>query len=159
MITQERLRELVHYCPDTGIFTHLQSKGRKKAGMRAGWLRNDGYIETEVDGKGYKSHRLAWLYIYGNWPAYHIDHIDGDRSNNRLSNLRDVNRFFNSQNQRLPHKINKSGFLGVHKNGCKFRAQIRVNGKNKHLGLFDDAESAHEAYLIAKRDLHKGCTI
>jgi hypothetical protein len=159
MITAERLRELVHYCPETGVFTHLQSKGRKKAGMRAGWLRKDGYIETEVDGKAYKAHRLAWLYTYGAWPIHHIDHIDGNRSNNRLINLRDVNRFINSQNQRLPCKINQCGFLGVHKHGPKFRAQIRVKGKNKHLGLFDTAELAHEAYLRAKRVFHEGCTI
>lgn len=160
MITQERLRELVRYCPETGIFTHLQSRGRVKAGMKASCPSN-GYIVIRLDTVLYGAHRLAWLYVHGHFPNGDADHIDGNKSNNRLSNLRDVDRSTNLQNQKCASSRNKSsGFLGVNKraNGT-FRAYIQVSGKNVSLGTFKDASQAHEAYLSAKRIHHKGCTI
>ena len=161
MITADRLRELLHYCPETGIFTWLISTNRRiKIGSVAGTLNSRGYICININGKIYKSHRLAWLYVHGNWPANNIDHIDGSRSNNAISNLRDVNQSINQQNRRIAKINNKStGLLGVTKRNNQFLAQIMINGKSKYLGLFDDANVAHEAYLAAKRIHHKGCTI
>jgi len=160
MITQERLRELVRYCPETGEFTHLESRGSVKAGTKAS-CPSKGYIVIRLDTVLYPAHRLAWLYVHGYFPNGDTDHIDGNKSNNRISNLRDVNRSTNLQNQKRASSRNKSsGLLGVNKraNGT-FRAYIQVNGKNVSLGTFKDAYQAHEAYLSAKRIHHKGCTI
>jgi len=160
MITAERLRELAHYCPETGEFTHLQSKGRKKAGMRAGSLRNDGYIYIMFGGVRALAHRFAWLYMTGNWPVQEIDHIDGNKRNNAFSNLRDVDRSLNTQNQNRAKVNNKIGLLGVTqlKTG-KFVATIMLRGKRHYLGVFKSPQEAHQAYLNAKRAIHDGCTI
>jgi hypothetical protein len=160
MITAERLRELAHYCPETGEFTHLQSKGGKKAGMRAGSLRNDGYIYIMFGGVRALAHRFAWLYMTGNWPDREIDHIDGNKRNNAFSNLRDVDRSLNTQNQNKAKRTSKTGYLGVRYHGPnKFVAAISLNGKSIYLGVFKNPHEAHQAYLNAKRAIHDGCTI
>ena len=99
--------------------------------------------------------------MYGTWPENQIDHINGVRHDNRIDNLRDVLQSTNAQNQRKPSATNKCGFLGVNFHKCSNRwiAQIHVQGKKKHLGLFDTPKEAHEAYVTAKRELHEGCTI
>lgn len=160
MITAERLRELVHYCPETGIFTHLESRGRVRAGAIAGCYSN-GYIVIRLDTVLYGAHRLAWLYVHGQFPIGDADHIDGNKSNNKICNLRDVDRSTNLQNQKFASSRNKSsGLLGVNKRGNgTFRAYIKINGKYASLGTFKYAKDAHEAYLAAKRIHHKGCTI
>ena len=160
MITAERLRELVHYCPETGEFTHLQSKGRKKAGMRAGCNVPSGYVTIMVDGFRTMAHRFAWLYVTGKWPVAEIDHIDGNKRNNAFSNLRDVSRSINTQNQKKAKRTSKTGYLGVRYHADdKFVAAITVNGKTKYLGVFKNPHEAHQAYLNAKRAIHDGCTI
>lgn len=124
--------------------------------------KSDGYVVIMIDGKSYQAHRLAWLYIYEKWPDNMIDHLNTIRDDNRITNLRDVEHNINIQNQRRAQKNNKSaGLLGVtfNKLAQKYVAQIKLNGKNKYLGLFDNAEDAHEAYLEAKRQYHAGCTI
>lgn len=160
MITAERLRELVHYCPETGIFTHLKSKGRKKAGMRAGSLRNDGYIYIMIGGVRALAHRFAWLYMTGEWPFNEIDHIDGNKANNTFSNLRDVDRSVNTQNQNRAKITNRLGILGVSQIKCgKFKSIITIRGKRHYLGVYETADDAYQAYLKAKRSLHEGCVI
>jgi hypothetical protein len=160
MITQERLRELVRYCPETGIFTHLESNRRKKAGMQAGSLRRDGYVYIMIGGHRALAHRFAWLYMTGEWPVADIDHIDGNKSNNSFNNLRDVSRSVNVQNQNRAKRTSKTGYLGVRYHGPnKFVAAISLNGKSTYLGVFSDALNAHNAYLKAKREMHEGCVI
>lgn len=160
MITADRLRELVHYCPKTGIFTHLKSSGPKKAGMPAGSLRKDGYVYIMIGRHRTMAHRFAWLYMTGKWPIADIDHIDGNKSNNSFSNLRDVSRSVNAQNQNRAKLSNKSGFLGVSKlPSGNFMANISLNGTRYYLGVFKGPEDAHQAYLKAKRELHEGCAI
>lgn len=100
----------------------------------------------------------AWLDTL-DMPEHFIDHIDGDKSNNRLANLRDVCRSVNGQNQRKAMRDNKSGKLGVSVIGARFRALIVVDGKQRYLGTYDDAEAAHEIYLAEKRKFHAGCSI
>jgi hypothetical protein len=113
-----------------------------------------------VDGKEYRVHRLAWLHVHGVWPSAEIDHIDGIRTNNAIANLRDVDRATNCQNMRKALPANKgSGLLGVYPSDNKWRARITVNNRAVGLGTFDSKETAHEAYLAAKRTLHGGCTI
>ena len=101
ILTVERLRELLHYDSDTGVFTWrvYRSPGAKKGDV-AGCVNEGGYIATQVDRKHYLSHRLAWLYVYGAWPIDEIDHKDGNPANNHIANLRDVTRLTNSQNLR-----------------------------------------------------------
>ena len=161
-LTHERLLEVLHYDPDTGVFTWKVAVGSKiKAGKTAGSLTSNGYICIGIDCTHYQVHRLAWFYVKQAWPNNQIDHINGVRGDNRLVNLRDVNNSENAQNTRNPRSSNNSGFLGVNifKRDKTFQAQITVNGKKKHLGYFTTATVAHEAYLTAKRELHPFCTI
>lgn len=158
MLTQARLQELLHYCPETGVFTRKVSLCNSvKIGDVAGGLCQ-GYIAVRVQGVSYRSHRLAWLYMTGEFPKDQIDHIDGNRANNAFVNLREATSKQNTQNRRFPRIDNKSSkYLGVHwsKLRNKFRAEITVNGKNIHLGLFHNAEDAHYAYVEAKRKYHE----
>ncbi|WP_230878255.1 HNH endonuclease signature motif containing protein [Burkholderia sp. 9779_493] len=119
-------------------------------------------MRITIDGIRMYAHRLAWFYVYGEWPSGDIDHIDGVRTNNAINNLRDVPRGVNMQNQRRARSNNRtSGLLGVTWHARRYRwcAQIQVDGKRKGIGYFDDAETAHQAYLDAKRKLHAGCSI
>ena len=142
MVTAEQLSAL-SYCPETGVFTWNQRKGRARAGDIAGYLmkqpkRGLNYIIIGVGGKTYLAHRLAWRITHGDWPEFDIDHIDGDGTNNRISNLRAVNNQDNSKNSKL-YVTNKSGVAGVRLHDkSRFRSSITVDGKSTHLGLFDD---------------------
>lgn len=150
MITQERLKELFHYCPDTGIFTRLINlSGGAKAGDIAGHNLK-GYLRIVVDGAGYQSHRLAFLYMTGSFPAHHTDHINGVKNDNRWCNLRDVSSRVNSMNKKT-YKNNKSGHTGVYfnKKANRWYAQIKVNYKRIHLGLFERIEDAIDARVEA----------
>lgn len=153
-LTPERLRQLLNYDPQTGVFTHACRKKRVRLGSVAGTLEVKGYWKHRIDGETHRGHRLAWLYFYGEWPAGHIDHINGNRSDNRIANLRDVTALENRQNIRKANSA--TGFLGVYKLRDKFVALIGHQYKNIRLGAFDTAEEAHEAYLTAKRRLHAG---
>lgn len=108
------------------------------------------------------AHRVAWAHFYGKWPEHTIDHINGDPTDNRISNLRDVPHALNMHNQRNAARHNLSSkLIGAHwhKAGQRWRSNITVGGVTKHLGLFDTEQQAHDAYVSAKRRLHKGCTI
>ncbi len=163
ILFQERLKELLHYDPATGVFTWKVSSSRKiKIGDIAGSLNPNGYLYIGVNGKVYIAHRLSWVYIHGALPADQLDHIDGNRSNNRIENLREATKAQNMQNQRVAHISNKTTeLLGAcfHKASGKFQAQIRLSGKPRHLGFFPTAIEAHHAYLTAKRRVHDFCTI
>ena len=146
-LTAERVRDVLTYDPATGVFRwRVAASGRVQIGMIAGRTKIDGYRGIKIDGKEYQAHRLAWLYVHGFWPACHIDHINGIRNDNRLSNLRDVSRSENAQNQ---YRV-----LGVCLTRRKFQAQIKIDGKSRYLGRFETAELAHQAYIKAKRRLH-----
>lgn len=162
MLTQNRLKELLSYNQDTGIFTRLvMNNHRFPIGSIAGQNHHSGYVYLEVDKKVYSSHRLAWLYVYGEFPKNVIDHINGNKSDNRICNLRDVTRSVNLQNLVKPYKVNSSGFIGVsfHKSAKKWIAQISAKGRKIHLGCYQTPEEAHKVYVDTKRKLHQGCTI
>jgi hypothetical protein len=157
--TAETLRGLLDYEPETGVFRWQVTRGRlAKAGAVAGTVNSRGYIRIMVNGTTFMAHRLAWLHTYGAWPKQQIDHINGDRANNRIANLRDVSQSTNQQNQLRAQKNNTSGFLGVswHKANKRWGAKIWANGQRLFLGLFDTADEAHAAYLAAKLQLHPG---
>lgn len=162
-LTADRLRELLHYDPETGAFTWRSNRTpRIRAGAVAGHRHPLGYWTLSVDGKRYYGHRLAWLHYYGEWPTNCVDHINGDGLDNRIANLRDITHKENIQNQRRAAKNNESsGILGVgwFEPRQKWRAQIGHDGRSIHLGYFDTADEARTYYLVAKRLLHKGCTI
>lgn len=157
-ITQDRLKELLHYDPETGLFTHTKSRGRKQAGGIAG-TKSGGYIQVGLDYAQYRAHRLAWLYMTGKFPEYDVDHINGKRDDNRWCNLREATRTENMQNLREATSASGSGLLGAFSGRNRWRSQIRVGGKQLNLGTFDTAEEAHAAYVEAKRIHHPGCTI
>jgi hypothetical protein len=162
MLTAKRLREVLHYNPETVIFTRLiATSPNTKIGQTVGHTNRTGYLYAMIDNQTYSVHRLAWLYETGNFPEHNIDHINGDKMDNRISNLRDVTRQINMQNERRARVTNKSGLQGAHfrKERNKWVAQLRVNGKAKRFGSFNTPEEAHEAYLKAKRLFHEGCTI
>lgn len=160
-----RAAELLSYEPETGRLVWLANTGKKavnQVGASAGSKNaKSGYVVVSIFGKRYQAHRLAWALMTGSWPDGEVDHIDGNRANNRWSNLRAVSRSVNAQNQRHPQRNNKSGFLGVHAYRGKFRAVIRVAGRKSpvQIGAYATAEEAHQAYLKAKRRLHQGCTL
>lgn len=162
-LTAERLRELLHYNPETGVFTWLVHRQRHRAGDVAGSKHSMGYIEMGVCGSSYLAHRLAWLYMTGAWPAGDVDHKNGQRSDNRFDNLRDVSKSVNLQNRQSAPSNSLSGLLGVSRSAARkerWTARIQgLNGRPIHLGSFDTPQEAHHAYLEMKRSMHEGCTI
>ena len=154
--TTERLHNCLHYDPSTGVFTwKIARKGTAK-GSVAGFVRSDSYRIICLDGERFRAHRLAWFYMTNKAPLHDIDHIDGNPANNAFSNLRDITTAQNIQNQRAPHKRNKSGFFGVswHNAGKCWRARICTDGVQKLIGYFDTPEEASEAYQKAKLIYH-----
>lgn len=157
-LTQERLKELLHYDQDAGIFTWITPPAyRHTAGQKAGSLTSQGYIFIGLDGVNYLAHRLAFLYILGRFPS-NTDHIDHDRTNNKWANLREVSNSENHKNRAMS-KRNTSGFTGVqwverHK---RWMAKIKVNQKVIYLGYFKRIEDAIEARKKAnvKYGFHK----
>lgn len=155
-LTAEKLRKELGYDSETGVFIRLKDRPRSPAGSPCGTLRkDDGYIDIRVDWVRYKAHRLAWLYVYGEWPPEQLDHINGNRADNRICNLRPCTSAENSQN-RVASKKNKTGYPGVFWNPShgKYQAAISVRGNNKHLGMFDSPAAAHAAYVAAKAEYH-----
>lgn len=150
-LTLDRLKEALRYDLHSGQWTWLRTlSARSTAGSPAGGVKPSGYELIGIDGVRYRSHRLAWFYMTGAWPSEHIDHIDGNRSNNRWFNLRQATNLQNSWN-RGANKNNRSGFKGVfwNKQAGRWQARINYGGKQHHLGSFDDAEQAHAAYQHA----------
>lgn len=147
---QEKLKTSLRYDADTGEFYWNVPKktryGIVQPGARAGYTLQNGYRIIGLDKERLLSHRLAWLYVYGKWPQGFIDHIDGDRANNAISNLRVASRSQNSWNSRKTW--GKSGIRGVtfNRNEGRWVANININGARRFLGYFDDPESAKAAY-------------
>lgn len=155
----EAMKQLLSYDIETGEFMWTDKAPHKVAGKPANAKDSLGYVCLRVDGKMYKAHRIAWAFVYGEWPELHIDHINGNPSDNRICNLREVDRYANMQNEHTARLNNKSGYLGVCPNGNNWRAEIRVDGKKINLGTYKTPVEAHEAYVIAKRKFHEGATL
>lgn len=143
-ITQSELKSLLSYDLETGVFFWIAGH---RFGKIAGWSNGNGYLRIGIKGKQYFCHRLAWLYVHGELPKVDTDHINGIRNDNRIVNLRACSTSENMRNVGI-RPNNTSGFKGVdfHKATGKWRSRLRVDGKEKHFGLFLDPELASEVY-------------
>ena len=147
--------KLLSYDSANGAFVWKHNmRGPVKAGDPAGFVRQNGdymFACIKVDGRIYRAHRLAWLYVTGEFPDNEIDHINGNPMDNRIENLRDATRMSNAQNH-----FRTGGVLpvGVFRLGEKYGSRIKVNYKYKHLGTFTDPGDAHQAYLSARMKYH-----
>jgi hypothetical protein len=155
MITQSLVRDLFDYDPKTGLLTNRTYRGGRsgRAGSIAGSPHIDGYLSVMVAGKNYMLHRIIWLHTYGYLPEEDVDHRDGNRSNNRLTNLRLASRTENNQNMAI-RSDNTTGVFGVSRVGSKWRARVTVAGKHFHAGYHPTKEAATAAYLAAKARHH-----
>ena len=148
-ITQKQLKSHLHYCQNTGEFTwKINSRNKRNKGQIAGCIRKglNAYRLISIDQIQYRAHRLVWLYITGKFPENEIDHINGNKSDNRFANLRDIKNIENHRNRKRPID-NTSGCIGVnwHKTNKAWQAKITVNGKTLFLGLFQDIDHAIKA--------------
>lgn len=164
MLTRDALIQHFTYDQKTGVFRfrHDVRAGRNRAflkaraGDTAGNLSpSTGYWYLSIGGRRYAAHRMAFLYMTGAVPPDDIDHINGNKTDNRWSNLRQATRAQNMQNLSRPHADNTAGFLGVERKRGRFAARIAVGGKKLNLGVFNTPEEAHAAYVKAKREVHE----
>lgn len=158
-LTVERLREVLDYCPATGIFhwaKPLSSNVRR--GDVAGCIsEKDGYLKIRIDGTLHLAHRLAMFYIYQRWPEQAVDHKNGIKSDNRIENLRCASKQQNAQNTRRGWSHGSSGLLGAHfsKTRGTWTSAIKAGSQVRRLGEFASAQDAHDAYVEAKRQMHE----
>jgi hypothetical protein len=152
LLSVERLREVLRYDAATGVFTwRVARNNRNPIGAVAGNSPGrGGYTRIRIDRRAHSAHRLAWLYVTGEWPSGEIDHKDGNPSNNAISNLRQASRAQNEWNKDAP-RTNTSGVKGVNWNRAerKWHAKIMVGGRRLHLGLFANLADAAVAYRRA----------
>lgn len=158
-LTQELLREIVDYDSKTGIFRWKPRAGRsfgKAVGAKAGCLTKKGYHHIMVCGERHFAHRLAWLYMTGEWPSFQIDHVDGDKQNNAWSNLRKASPSDNKANCPA-YRTNPTGLKGAYwyPRLAKWVAKIRRDGHLYHLGYFETKEQAHDAYAQAAKAIYR----
>ena len=164
-LSQIILKSVIFYDEKLGIFERIvNSRRRKNTKIKAGTKTKNGYISIYINGYSYYAHRLAWIYVYGEWPIDKIDHINGNKEDNRIENLRQANSSENRENLKLKSNTKKSNLmLGVRykRSNLKkpFSAQISKDGKYFHIGYYASEIEAHEAYLNAKRLMHAFCTI
>jgi hypothetical protein len=160
-ITYEYVSKILDYDPETGLFTWKAGVKKHLLNKPAGCVRKtDSCVVIGINKKTYLAHHIAWLLVYKKLPKHEIDHINQNRADNRICNLRDVDHRTNCQNYRKATKNNKiSGLLGAAQRNGRYYSRIRVGNKRITIGTFDTAEEAHQAYLVAKRIHHAGCTI
>jgi hypothetical protein len=149
-LTAERLREVLFYDPNSGVFTRIKGVKGQRAGAICGWTDRQGYRVVCIDGNDWRAHRLAWLYITGKWPKGEIDHINRKKDDNKFVNLRESTHLQNSFNNPM-RRNNTTGFTGVSPDHytSRYIARYGFYGRSIHLGTFDTAEEASEAYQKA----------
>jgi len=152
LLNQQIVMSLLSYDKDTGTFIWI-IKGRynHRTGCVAGYLNTDGYQYIKYKDKNFKAHRLAWLYVYGEWPNGHIDHVNGTRNDNRISNLRVVSYRENNLNQKM-HREGRLPGCFYEKRWKRWQSNIQLNGQHLYLGLFDTEQEASNAYFTYKKE-------
>ena len=156
-LDHETLTRILDYDPETGVFVWKEKIAAKVVVGRVAGFPDNGYVRISMYGNQHMAHRLAWFYVYGKWPDEEIDHIDMDRSNNRIANLRAATKAENMRN-RGAQSNNKIGLKGVCEHTQqpgKYTSQITKDRKKIHLGIFDTPEAAHQAYIKALSQHHK----
>ncbi|MET4892248.1 HNH endonuclease [Morganella morganii] len=157
MDCHDLLLATLHYNPDTGIFTRIKHRGGPLSCSinGAGSLKKSGYVDIRFNRKIFKAHRLAWYYVYKEWPVEEIDHINGIKADNRIENLRKASRAENIRNVGRRNK-NTSGYKGVSKIRGRERwvARIVAGRKIINIGSFDNPENAYRAYCKKSIELH-----
>jgi hypothetical protein len=156
-LTAKRLRELLHYDPETGVLTWIKSTRWNWRGKPAGYQSQRGYISLRIGDRSYSAHRLAFLYMKDRWPIHQVDHVNCIKNDNRWSNLREATKFQNCHNLKkcrglLPKGVSKSTKENTPN---PFYARISANNKRYYLGYFTTPEKAHAAYCEAAKTLHK----
>lgn len=159
LLTHDDVVTLLDYNQETGVFQWKKKRRGIRTGVNLGADNGFGYLRITVLGKQFYAHRLAWLYCYKVWPKGEIDHINGNKQDNRIENLRDVTQQSNAQNKLTAHSRSKTQTLGVswHKKAQKWQAHICVYKERKYLGLFDTIEKASEAYLNERKKVIYVC--
>lgn len=151
------LKSLLRYCPETGEFRWLVRRNGRNGGVKPGDLAGKkmkiGYVSVGVLRKEVLAHRLAFFFMKGSFPQGDVDHINGDKADNRWANLRDVSHSLNLHNRKSPPKGNTSGVMGVRRRDGKWSAELCVDGKVYRLGRYSTAQDAETAYKAAKRIL------
>lgn len=148
ILSQSRLKEFFHYNPETGFFTRIKSiSGRGVVGAIAGHNDGKGYVSIGIGGRKYGAHRLAWLYVFGEFPKEALDHRNRIRDDNRIENLREAPCSINQRNILVANSNGSTGFRGVVRHGKFFKAKITI-------GTFKTEQEAHEAYVAAKKLIH-----
>jgi len=153
MLTQKRLKGLLRYDPDTGLFSWAKGRSGCKKGQVVGYTNGRGWLRVKLDGKHYKLHRLAFLYMEGEFPSEEVDHANGVKNDNRWCNLRKATRSQNMANRKSGGN-SVTGYRGVLPSGGRFWAQITKDGKRVHLGMYDSPEKAYKAYCKAAKELY-----
>lgn len=151
VLSQLDLKKILHYSAETGVFIWINAYHKSRIGNVAGTIMKNGYSYICINKSSFRAHRLAWLYVFGMWPEQHIDHINGDKSDNRIENLREVSNSENMMNQGISVR-NKSGHLGITWSESRKRwcVGLKVDGKSKNVGrflsLFDAISARDRAY-------------
>ena len=150
---QAEVIRLFNYCPLTGAVTRRIKAGNRASGLTVGCKTNKGYLLIRINKTLYKLHRVIWLMVYGKWPNNQIDHINGDKADNRIDNLRDVDNKINHQNMKI-FKNNTSGIVGVrwHKTNKSWQVRIKVDGKEISLGYRDNLLEAKALRMQGEKD-------
>lgn len=155
-VTQSELQALFNYDPESGHFQWIVSRRGRNLNRPAGTVdAADGYCRIRIGGRPYAAHRLAWLYVHGEWPSSVIDHIDGDRSNNRLANLRPATLQQNQFNRRVK-RTSSTGSKGVSldRRSGRFQVAIKIGGVKRWVGYFDTVEEGSAAYNEIAETIH-----
>lgn len=154
-LTAERLREVLDYDLDTGVFRWRKAQKGVAAGAVSGTDNGRGYLLIRVEGRLCRAHRLAWLYVHGRWPTDQLDHINGVKNDNRIANLREATNAENGQNFAVSRR-NTSGHPGVNwHGGCRrWHVRIQLAGKRQHIGFFNKFDDAVAARAKAKAEFH-----
>lgn len=156
----DRLRQVLSYDAESGSLTwRIGRKGLPTEKHVVRCKNKGGYVVVMVDRVLLRAHRVAWAIHHGRWPDGEVDHINGNRADNALTNLRDVPKRLNAQNLRKAKKTNQCGLLGVYERDGMFLARVCVDGKTINLGRHKTAEAAHQAYVAGKRIHHPGSTL
>lgn len=157
ILSAEYVRTILDYEPLTGLFTWRQKTAKCiNIGAVAGGIEKNGYRRIRINGRRYLAHRLAWLYMHGDWPSDQIDHINRVQDDNRSANLRLANQALNNQNRGMSSN-NSSGIKGVYWYSRRqvWKATIGFGGKKKHLGYFTTIDAAEHAYKAAVAIHHR----